>query len=222
MRLVLFLLSCLVLAPAWALEQVVLQLNWKHQFQFAGYYAAVEQGYFRDAGFAVSLRELQEGGDPVDIVLDGEADFGVAASELALHRAQGKPVVALAAIVQHSPLILLVNRRKVSVIDSLQGSRIMLTPHETELFAYLRRATLEGQPPGQAERVAKGGDDAALAGHRDQIDIRCPRPQPTHELPVPELPRPGSLWLRFATNHDLAQIALASVAKHRIDRIRRR
>jgi diguanylate cyclase (GGDEF)-like protein/PAS domain S-box-containing protein len=41
--------------------------------------------------------------------------------------------------VQHSPLILLVNRRKVSVIDSLQGSRIMLTPHETELFAYLRR-----------------------------------------------------------------------------------
>ena len=75
----------------------------------------------------------------VDLVLDGEADFGVAASELALHRAQGNPVVALAAIVQHSPLILLVNRRKVSVIDSLQGSRIMLTPHETELFAYLRR-----------------------------------------------------------------------------------
>ncbi len=139
MRLVLFLLSCLVLAPAWALEQVVLQLNWKHQFQFAGYYAAIERGYFRDAGFAVSLRELQEGADPVDLVLDGEADFGVAASELALHRAQGKPVVALAAIVQHSPLILLVNRRKVSVIDSLQGSRIMLTPHETELFAYLRR-----------------------------------------------------------------------------------
>jgi ABC-type nitrate/sulfonate/bicarbonate transport system substrate-binding protein len=125
--------------PAWALEQVVLQLNWKHQFQFAGYYAAIERGYFRDAGFAVSLRELQEGADPVDLVLDGEADFGVAASELALHRAQGKPVVALATIVQHSPLILLVNRRKVSVIDSLQGSRIMLTPHETELFAYLRR-----------------------------------------------------------------------------------
>ncbi len=139
MRLAFFLFSLFALAPAWALERVVLQLNWKHQFQFAGYYAAIEKGYFRDAGFEVSLRELPDGGDPVDIVLAGDADFGVAASELALHRAQGKPVVALAAIVQHSPLILLVNRRKISNVDSLQGSRIMLTPHETELFAYLRR-----------------------------------------------------------------------------------
>ncbi|MDE2441023.1 MAG: ABC transporter substrate-binding protein, partial [Betaproteobacteria bacterium] len=139
MRLVFFLFSLSVLAPAWALERVVLQLNWKHQFQFAGYYAAIEKGYFRDAGFDVTLRELDEGGDPIDIVLAGKADFGVAASELALQRARGKPVVALAAIVQHSPLILLVNRRKVSSIDALEGSRIMLAPHETELFAYLRR-----------------------------------------------------------------------------------
>src|SRR5574343_976314 len=128
MRMAFFLLSCLAVAPAWALEHVVLQLNWKHQFQFAGYYAAVEKGYFADAGFQVELRELPEGGDPIDIVLDGEADFGVAASELALRRAQGKPVVAVAAIVQHSPLILLVNRRRVSSVDSLEGSRIMLAP----------------------------------------------------------------------------------------------
>src|SRR5574343_1822642 len=143
MRLVLFLLSLLVLAPAWALERVVLQLNWKHQFQFAGYYAAIEQGYFRDAGFEVALRELREGDDPIDIVLSGNADFGVAASELALQRARGKPVVALAAIVQHSPLILLVNRRRVGSVDNLEGSRIMLAPHETELFAYLRREEIK-------------------------------------------------------------------------------
>ena len=143
MKLAFFLLSYCLLAPAWALEHVVLQLNWKHQFQFAGYYAAIEKGYFADAGFQVELRELPEGGDPIDIVLDGEADFGVAASELALRRAQGKPVVAVAAIVQHSPLILLVNRRRVSSVDSLEGSRIMLAPHEMELFAYLRREEIK-------------------------------------------------------------------------------
>src|SRR5574343_893054 len=139
MRFVLFLLSCFMLAPAFGLEHVVIQLNWRHQFQFAGYYAAIEKGYFRDAGFEVSLQELPTGGDPVERVLAGDADFGVAASELAWHRAQGKPVVAVAAIVQHSPLILLVNRRKISNVDSLEGSRIMLAPHEMELFAYLRR-----------------------------------------------------------------------------------
>jgi diguanylate cyclase (GGDEF)-like protein/PAS domain S-box-containing protein len=139
MRLIASFLLLLICGPASALEPLVLQLNWKHQFQFAGYYAAIEKGYFRAAGFDVSLRELAEGDDPVDIVLDGDADFGIAASELALYRGKGKPVVALAAIVQNSPLILLVNRRKITSIDALNGGRIMLTPHETELFAYLRR-----------------------------------------------------------------------------------
>ena len=38
-------------------DHVVLQLKWLHQFQFAGYYAAVAQGYYRDAGLDVTLQE---------------------------------------------------------------------------------------------------------------------------------------------------------------------
>ncbi|PKO86478.1 MAG: PAS domain S-box protein [Betaproteobacteria bacterium HGW-Betaproteobacteria-12] len=137
------LLAGLCLSSATAQERVSLQLNWKHQFQFAGYYAAIEQGYFREAGFVVELRELPDGGDPISAVLKGQADFGIAASELALHRAQGKPVVALAVIVQHSPLVLLANRRRIPSIEALADSRIMLLPHETELFAYLKREGIQ-------------------------------------------------------------------------------
>lgn len=133
------LLAIVQLSPAMALEKVTLQLNWKHQFQFAGYYAALDKGYFRAAGFDVDLRELPDGSDSVAQVLGGLADFGVAASELALHRAQGKPVVALAVIVQHSPLVLLANRVRAPTIDSLVDNRIMLLPHETELLVYLKR-----------------------------------------------------------------------------------
>lgn len=139
MRLIAFLYLLLTLSPVCALEKVSVQLNWKHQFQFAGYYAAIEQGYFRDAGFAVSLRELAEGGDPVASVLKGEADYGVGASELALQRGRGKPVVALATIIQNSPLVLLANRRTVPNVEALNGARIMLVPHEVELLAYLKR-----------------------------------------------------------------------------------
>ncbi|HJV92703.1 MAG TPA: ABC transporter substrate-binding protein, partial [Azonexus sp.] len=124
-----------------------MQLNWKHQFQFAGYYAAIEKGYFREAGFEVELRELPEGSDPIAAVLKGEADYGVAASELALQRAQGKPLVALAVIVQNSPLVLLANRRKIPSIDALSERRIMLVPHEAELFAYLKREGVERYTP---------------------------------------------------------------------------
>lgn len=126
--------------PAWGLEQVSLQLNWKHQFQFAGYYAAIEKGYYRDAGLAVTLLEAESGKDPIEQVLQGKAEFGIGASELALLRGQGKPVVALAAILQHSPLVLLTAKRNgLESSHDLVGRKIMLMPHEAELFAYLKR-----------------------------------------------------------------------------------
>ena len=84
-----------------------LQLTWLHQFQFAGYYAALEKGFHRDAGFDVTLTEGTPDQRPVKEVVSGRAGFGVARGELLLHRLHGKPVVTLAAIFQHSPVILL-------------------------------------------------------------------------------------------------------------------
>src|SRR5947209_5616608 len=52
--------AALVLVPAHsaaALDAVSIQLKWKHQFQFAGYYQALEQGFYRDAGLEVTIRE---------------------------------------------------------------------------------------------------------------------------------------------------------------------
>ena len=43
-------------APSEPNEKVVIQLKWLHQFQFAGYYAALSQGYFKDEGLEVELR----------------------------------------------------------------------------------------------------------------------------------------------------------------------
>lgn len=39
-------------------DKVVLQLKWKHQFQFAGYYAAQYKGYFKEEGLEVDIREI--------------------------------------------------------------------------------------------------------------------------------------------------------------------
>src|SRR5256885_17114484 len=62
--------------PATALDAVSMQLKWKHQFQFAGYYQALEQGFYRDAGLDVTIRE---GGPDIDVseaVARGKAGFG--------------------------------------------------------------------------------------------------------------------------------------------------
>ncbi|MCF8055318.1 MAG: ABC transporter substrate-binding protein [Desulfocapsa sp.] len=51
---------------------VTLQLPWHHQFQFAGYSTAREQGFYKDAGFNVTLLEGRYGSTPVDAVVNGE------------------------------------------------------------------------------------------------------------------------------------------------------
>ncbi len=126
-------------------DHVVLQLKWQHQFQFAGYYAAIAQGYYREAGLDVELREALPGLDPVKTVLDGDAQFGVGTSELLLLRAGGKDVVVLAAIFQHSPLVLLARRsEKISDLHDLVGLPVMIEPQSAELFAYFK---VEGVDP---------------------------------------------------------------------------
>ena len=129
--------------PAWALDRVTLQLKWTHAFQFAGYYAAQEQGYYREAGLAVRMQEALPGVDPVDKVLQGQAQFGVGASSLLLHRHAGQPVVALAAIFQHSPLVLIARQQdSTQGIHHLVGKRIMLEPQSEELLTYLKKESI--------------------------------------------------------------------------------
>ncbi len=152
MRVLLLLLAALLSLPASALEKVTLQLKWKHQFQFAGYYAAQEKGYFREAGLDVSIIEAGPETDPVREVLDGRAQFGVSNSALLLERAKGKPVMALAVIFQHSPLILAARRDEgIRTVHDLVDKRLMIEPHADEIFAYLRKegiseAQLQIQP----------------------------------------------------------------------------
>lgn len=143
MRRALAVLLIVVSGAAQALDGVTLQLKWRHQFQFAGYYAALEKGYYREAGLDVQLVEATPTTNVVEEVVSGRAQYGVGTSELLLARRQA-PVVALAAIFQHSPLILLAREDRVGNVHQLNGQEVMLEAHAEELLAYLRK---EGLPP---------------------------------------------------------------------------
>lgn len=88
------------------LEKITVKLKWRHQFQFAGYYAAQKQGYYRDEGLSVELqpRDLLE--NNIEQVLNGEGQYGVSDSILLLYQARQKPIVIVAPIFQHSPQVL--------------------------------------------------------------------------------------------------------------------
>lgn len=89
-------------AQALAAEKVVLQLPWTHQFEFAGFYAAKEKGFYAHEGLDVEIRPGSPTETSLKEVLNGNADFGVTGSELLLARTSGQPVVAMGVIFQHS------------------------------------------------------------------------------------------------------------------------
>lgn len=92
-------------APPAALAPVTVQLLWTHNAEFAGFYAADQQGYYAAEGLAVTLVESGATGDYLTPVAEGRAHFGDAgADELILARASGKPLRAIATIYRRSPV----------------------------------------------------------------------------------------------------------------------
>ena len=93
-----------------AAEKVVLQLRWDHQFQFAGYYAALWQGYYADAGLEVDIRSAF--GEDWKLrnsraeVAGNHAEFGVTGSDLLFSSGNNAPLVVLASFYQESPLMI--------------------------------------------------------------------------------------------------------------------
>lgn len=140
-----FLLLLGQISVSYALDPVTLKLKWTHEFQFAGYYAAQELGYYREAGLDVEIKAAKPFDDVVDDVLSNKADFGTGSSGLVLNRYRGQPVVVLGVIFQHSPYVLVARRDTLAPsIHDLVGKRIMIEPLAVELQAYLSR---EGIPP---------------------------------------------------------------------------
>jgi len=94
-------------APDGQPAAVSLVLQWNHQSQFAGYYMALEKGFYRQAGLAVSIRRGGSDVRPGRLLADGRADFCTAMLPTALEmRQSGLPLVLLAQVVNRGNFLL--------------------------------------------------------------------------------------------------------------------
>ncbi|MDJ0325445.1 ABC transporter substrate-binding protein [Cryobacterium sp. PH31-AA6] len=59
------------------LVPITLQLQWVAQAQFAGYYAAVDQGFYKDEGLDVTIAEGAADIVPQDVLAAGDADYAI-------------------------------------------------------------------------------------------------------------------------------------------------
>ncbi len=160
------------------LDKVSIQLNWLHQFQFAGYYAAKEQGFYQELGLDVELREFNGQGVITDYVIDGQADYGVSNSSLLIDKHKGKAVVIVAQIFQHSPATLATLRSSgISSPFDLVGKRIMVDgkfENYAPIMAMLTQAEQHmsaftwQEQSYQLSALAKGDTDAIVIYNTDE------------------------------------------------------
>lgn len=131
------------------LTPVTLQLKWVTQAQFAGYYAAKEKGFYEDEGLDVTIRPGGPDIVPEQVVLGGQAEFGIDwLDNLLATRDQGQKIVNIAQVFTRSGMTELTWKDSgIDQISELRGKKVgvWLGGNEHKLFAALTKNGLDPQ-----------------------------------------------------------------------------
>lgn len=113
------------------LTKVSIELQWRHQFEFAGFYAAIEKGYYKEVGLEVELMERDMSTPLGQNLLQKRVDFFTAYPSVINEIQNGKPYILVANYLKRSPLALAVKKDILTPKD-LKGKIIMASEEEMQ------------------------------------------------------------------------------------------
>lgn len=165
-----FLALCIVLgtinANAAKQDPIKLQLKWRNQFQFAGYYAAQIKGFYKNEGLNVEIIPGGPGVSPVERVYNGKADVGVFDSGILLKQHQAKQMCVLATIMQSSGYcVVSLKSKNITKPADLVGKNI-LADHDQGWGIFKAILKKEGLDPTKI-RVTDRSKDSEEIGSPD-------------------------------------------------------
>jgi NitT/TauT family transport system substrate-binding protein len=135
------------------MTDVTLQLKWVTQAQFAGYYAALEQGYYEDEGLNVTIKPGGPDIVPEQVVLGNQAEFGINWLDNTLAtRDQGGQIVNIAQVFARSGMTEVTWKDSgLDEITKLEGKKVgvWLGGNEHKLFAALTKNGIDPQKDAQ-------------------------------------------------------------------------
>lgn len=145
---------------------VNLQLQWVTQSQFAGYFAAVDQGFYAEQCLDVTILEGAVDIVPQQVVASGQAEFGLAwVPKVLASRSEGADLVNIAQVFQRSGTLQVSwADAPVNSIAEMAGKKIGTWGfgNEHELFAALRNEGLDPDNPEDVEIIQQSFDMLAL------------------------------------------------------------
>jgi NitT/TauT family transport system substrate-binding protein len=167
------------------LTKVTLQLKWVTQAQFAGYYAAVEKGYYKNAGLDVTLKVGGPDITPEQTVLGGQAQFGIDwLPNLFATREKGGKILSIAQVFARSGMTEITWKSSgITSIAKMRGKKVGVwcCGNQPELFAALNKnginpakssdVTIVNQPFDMSLFLQKKIDAAAAMTYNELAQV---------------------------------------------------
>jgi NitT/TauT family transport system substrate-binding protein len=159
-------------ASTGALTPIRLQLQWFPQAQFAGYFAALDKGYYKDEGFDVTILPGAVEIVPATVVAGGQAEFGISwVPRMLAPRESGADGIVIGQIFQRSPTLQVSFKDKnITKHEDLKGKKVGSWGfgNEAELYAGLHKAGIDPASKSDVNIIAQQFDMVAFgAGEID-------------------------------------------------------
>lgn len=145
---------------------VSVQLQWVTQSQFAGYFAALDQGFYAEQCLDVTILEGAVDIVPQQVVASGQAEFGLAwVPKVLASRSEGADLVNIGQVFQRSGTLQVSwADAPVASIADMAGKKVGTWGfgNEHELFVALRGEGLDPDNPDDVEIIQQSFDMLAL------------------------------------------------------------
>ena len=181
-------------STAQEMTDVTLQLKWVTQAQFAGYYAAKEQGYYEKAGLNVELKVGGPDITPEQVVSSGQAEFGIDwLPALLAARDKGEDLVNIAQVFARSGMTEVTHKDSgITDVAGMRGKKVGVwcCGNENELYAALvkngmdpkKDVTIVNQPFDMTLFLSKDVDAAAAMTYNELAQVLEVKNEETGEL----------------------------------------
>jgi NitT/TauT family transport system substrate-binding protein len=152
--------------PAMEMIPVTLQLQWVPQSQFAGYYAALSKGFYKEEGLDVTIKPGAVEIVPQQVVATGGAEFGIAwVPKVMASIEQGADLVHIAQVFQRSGTLEIAWKdSNITRPEDWRGKKVGTWGfgNEPELFAAMRKVGIDPNNPDDVTIVQQPFDMALL------------------------------------------------------------
>lgn len=132
-------------------EKITVQLSWFHSVEYAGFYAAMEEGYYAEENIEVNLVAGSPTINALAEVGSGNAQFGVGTGDsLIIEKSNGQDFLGVATIFRNNPLVVMsLSNGNVKKPEDLVGKTVgviapdLSTGYDVQLLALLKTLNVD-------------------------------------------------------------------------------